>query len=128
MKTCPTCKLEQPNSEYNKNCRKKDGLQNTCKTCNKLSSRKHYLNNKDKVKAAVRARNIRVTDESKKVVYDYLLTHPCVDCGEDDPIVLEFDHIDPETKVAAIAKLINKQLNTKYEIIKNKPTQLIINN
>lgn len=32
-------------------------------------------------------------DRNKKYIAYYLSHHPCVDCNEKDPIVLEFDHV-----------------------------------
>lgn len=51
----------------------------------------------------------------------YLAEHPCIDCGEADPIVLEFDHRNPASKVGNIADIINrsgwglKRLQTEIE-------------
>lgn len=35
---------------------------------------------------------------SKRFVRHYLATHPCVDCGESDPVCLDFDHRNPKKK------------------------------
>lgn len=34
----------------------------------------------------------------------YRATHPCMDCGETDPDVLEFDHRDPATKKFGVTR------------------------
>jgi len=55
----------------------------------------------------------------RQYVTDYLLTHPCIDCGEPDIIVLEFDHVRGEKK-KNISNLIMQSysLETLIEEIK----------
>lgn len=44
-------------------------------------------------------------------ILEYLKTHYCVDCGEDDPVVLEFDHL--RDKEENISDLINQRKSLK---------------
>lgn len=43
--------------------------------------------------------------KSRLLLYEYLSTHPCVDCGCDDTRVLEFDHVR-DSKKADVAVMI----------------------
>lgn len=48
------------------------------------------------------------TDVAREYVYDVLDNASCVACGEDDPIVLEFDHIDRRDKSASVSAILLK--------------------
>jgi hypothetical protein len=43
----------------------------------------------------------------KEFVYQYLLTHPCQDCGESHPRVLEFHHRDPGEKDMDVTHMLS---------------------
>lgn len=38
-------------------------------------------------------------ETSRKYVREYLASHPCVDCGNDDYRVLDFDHVHGEKEI-----------------------------
>jgi hypothetical protein len=61
-----------------------------------------YKNREDLYKAQKRYR-----EQVRKNLTEYLLQNPCVVCGEKDPIVLDFDHLEPSTKVKNIAKFLS---------------------
>lgn len=92
-KLCTICKHVKPLTEFNKNKGRQDGLQTHCRQCSKKKSRKYYHANREKHKQITIARKHQVIKECQQYTYDYLLFHSCVDCGENDPIVLEFDHV-----------------------------------
>jgi hypothetical protein len=83
-----------------------DGLQARCRAC----SREWYVHNRLVHMARVRDRNKRVRAEHQERLAEYLLDHPCVDCGEADLRVLELDHDDPAEKVANVGRLVTLSL------------------
>ena len=56
--------------------------------------------------ARAREHTKRKRVELRQWVREYLASNPCVDCGEADPLVLEFDHRDPASKMGNIADII----------------------
>lgn len=70
-------------------------------------NRKWYHANKERRIEQIRADKKRRMREVRNQVLDYLTEHPCVDCGESDPLVLEFDHRVPAEKTDNIARLLS---------------------
>ena len=67
-----------------------------CKPCQKQYRAGHYQRNKAYyIEKAIKARSeLRI--RNRKLLWEYLSTHPCVDCGIANPLVLEFDHVREE--------------------------------
>ena len=65
----------------------------------------HYQQNK----AAYITRGYRNSRVKRRELHrkfiEYLMKHPCIDCGESDPIVLEFDHRDERVKLMSINRM-----------------------
>src|SRR5260221_6942645 len=77
-----------------------------CRACVAEYGRAHYERNRQEY-ITRSACNMRVRRRAlKEKVWCYLAENPCVDCGEADPLVLEFDHIDPENKLSEIYSLV----------------------
>lgn len=47
--------------------------------------------------------------ETYEELSKYFLENPCLDCGEADPIVLEFDHMEKKTKLAPVSELVSRR-------------------
>lgn len=89
-KICTECGQERSLDDYHKKNRK---LRSNCKWCVSEYTKAHYRNNKEYYlkKATVNRKQAQV--RLREFLFLYKKDHPCVDCGELDPIVLEFDHI-----------------------------------
>ena len=104
MKICTLCKETFPLAGFNKNATRKDGLQTMCRECNRARSRRYYAENHDLHRENVARRNKKVRSDMRVHILEYLQTHPCIDCGNSDIRVLEFDH--RENKVENVSKLV----------------------
>jgi len=101
MKKCTRCDEDKPEEAFS---RRKKKRQPWCKDCmSELSQRRYAEDEELRIDVKRRRREVRV--KNRKLVLDYLREHPCVDCGEPDPIVLEFDHKDPSQKKGNVSSM-----------------------
>ncbi len=81
-----------------------------CKYCQAELGRLHYQKDKQVYKDRTRIRKNQILIENKIRLRIYLSNHPCVDCGETDIRLLEFDHVRGH-KTANISRLLTQGRN-----------------
>lgn len=104
-KRCGSCKQSRPTSEFNRRSASWDGLQSICRDCNRSTARAYYARNREshvrRIVAGKGERRMRALE----LVGRHLITHPCIDCGETDIRVLDFDHRDGADKGDEVMRL-----------------------
>ena len=65
----------------------------------------YYQANKERMKAQTFASKKRRIQEGINYLTDYFENHPCTDCGNDDLLVLELDHVE-DNKVMDVSRMI----------------------
>lgn len=115
-KVCSRCKEDKQLSDFNK--KSKDSFQSQCRACQKETRHEFYIQNK--------AKYVDKTSEFKelrrrinyKYIKSYLESHPCIDCGNKDIQVLEFDHIRDKLKAISYGVANWSLVKLKEEIDK----------
>lgn len=112
MKICTKCGSSKELSEFNFKIKSKNTYSPHCRDCSKQYVRGHYLENRNYYLAKAKLRNSAVRLEIKSYIRDYLKKHECIDCGESDPIVLEFDHVNSD-KLFNISEMAREKFAIK---------------
>jgi len=76
------------------------------------ASKRHYEANKEKIIKRSRKRNIRQRDKNRLYVESIKKQSGCVDCGESNHLVLDFDHIE-DNKYKCISNMVYESYSIK---------------
>jgi hypothetical protein len=93
MRKCARCGQLKSLSEFGWKNEAKGWRASYCRPCVRANSRDHYAANPVAYVKRARANSSRSRSQRLQLLLDYFATRPCVDCGETDPLVLDFDHL-----------------------------------
>lgn len=83
-----------------------------CKECFRRYSRAHYIANKSDYLARAQAARDAYEPQIRRFIAKYFRDHPCVDCGETDPVVLQFDHCRGK-KDLSVSVMVKRRFSLK---------------
>ena len=105
-KICNHCKEYKEEDQFNWRYKSLGIRHPTCRECMSLHQKKYFQGDAhDRHLKQVKDRKYAVRDVAREYILDYLSKHPCSQCGEADPMVLEFHH--EHSKEYPVSAMIN---------------------
>lgn len=114
-RVCARCHAEKPLDSFPIKDQARGTRGYYCRPCRSEYGKAHYRQHRDNYLKRNVVAKVRRRFSNRDLLDAYLLTHPCVDCGEDDPIVLDFDHVDPAQKLWSVAAMVSRQAQPAIE-------------
>lgn len=93
VKQCGRCQEAKPVEDFAWRRRGRGQRDNMCRPCRSAYGKEHYAANRQRYIDQARIQKDRLRLERTVYLIEFFATHPCVDCEERDPVVLEFDHL-----------------------------------
>lgn len=78
-----------------------------CNCCKQLCLLPDKVKSENQCKKCDTQESKSKQSSKRELLYRYLSDKVCVDCGVSDPVILEFDHLDPATKVNNISNMMS---------------------
>lgn len=107
MPRCCRCHEDKPDEAFAFRSLATGVRQSYCRPCQAAYRREHYLRTRTTYIENERLRIRGHRALNRILILEYLRAHPCVDCGESDPVVLDFDHRDRASKCLEVSRLAN---------------------
>ena len=99
---CCRCKERLPREAFGGKTKRAD----YCRPCHNEVTVKYRAENIETVRATNRRAAAKRYAINREKWREYLLDHPCIDCGEKDIRVLDFDHREQSDKRAQIGDIL----------------------
>lgn len=93
MRTCTKCGVAQPLSAFATRRTERGTLQSWCRMCHRAAAALRYARQTPEALSEKRRRERDRNLRLRRVLWELLGTMHCIDCGESDILVLEFDHL-----------------------------------
>lgn len=102
---CNKCNDDKIEDDFSFKNKSKGIRQKQCKSCVAEYRKVYYETNKGVAISSSTESSRMIRQRNRQYIWDYLSEHPCIDCGNDNPIVLDFDHRDDVDKVKNVSEL-----------------------